>query len=147
MRAFVSVLSCVLSVVMIPAVLAENSAVPMVDRLEVYKCLRGKDVVYQDDPCPATHRTDRVDTFLAPANARRAAQERRRIQREMDRRNAAQRASGAPALTWRRYDQVDCKNARARRLRHLQQIGTLRISPDQHHELCQPVVAACGYCE
>ena len=114
---------------------------------DVYKCLRGKEIVYIDEPCPATHRTDKVFSYPSPHNARRAAQERHRIQAEMDRRNAAQRASNWQRPTIRSYDRIDCNNAKARRQRQLEQIGTLRVSPDQHQELCRPVFNACGYCD
>ena len=113
---------------------------------EFHKCVLGKQIVYQNQPCPPSQRTDKVIRYPPTFDSQAATRQRRQIQAEVDRRYAAQRESGWPVSMTRGYDGIDCRNARSRRHRQLKQIGTLRISSEQERDLCRPVQHACGYC-
>ncbi len=112
---------------------------------EFHKCVHGKEIVYQNEPCPASHRTDKVVRYAPSYNSDAATRQRRRTQAEIDRRNAAARQP-----VWvppRSTDAKDCQNAKARRERTIHQIGSQRLTRTHRVELCRMVAAACdGAC-
>lgn len=109
---------------------------------EFHKCVQGNEIVYQNEPCPATHRTDKVVSYPPTHDSETATRQRQHAQAEIDRRNAAARQP-----VWvppRGTDAKDCQNARARRDRTVQQIGSQRLTRTHRIELCRMVAASCG---
>ncbi len=109
---------------------------------EFHKCVQGKEIVYQNEPCPASHRTDKVVRYAPTHDSDAATRQRVRAQAEIDRRNAVARQP-----VWippRSTDAKDCENAKARRDRTIQQIGLQRLTRSHRVELCRMVAASCG---
>ena len=94
---------------------------------EVYKCVKGKQVSFQSEPCGPDQEVRRIVAYV-PEHEEPAWQRRQRIEREMDARNAALRSGRAqptgavmPAYSGRNPDV--CESAKRRRAMVLEQAG------------------------
>lgn len=108
---------------------------------EVYKCAKGKQVIFQSEPCAADQEVKRIVPFVPDAEEP-AWRRRHRIEQEMAERYARERASQASNVIALPPPPDGCALAKAHREAVLKAVG-LKRTYDLLSELDRRVREAC----